>query len=428
MLHTDQPEIKELLLKGQFGLEKENLRVDENGYMVHTAHPFPGDKHILRDFCENQVEVNTPVFDSAKEAVDCLAEYDKTIQMKLRGLPEREYLWPFFNPPYIKNEEDIPVALFLGDEAEKTVYREYLSDRYGRYKMTFCGIHFNYSFDEELLKKDFVFSGETDYKKYKNQFYIELAEKASAYGWLLVAVTAASPLLDGSFVEKKKYDQDTFNGMATVRCSELGYWNYFSPVFDYSNIENYADSIQAYVDEGLLQAPSELYYPIRLKPSGKNTLQNLKENGVNHIELRMFDLNPLVPGGVEIKDVLFAQLLLVWLASISRKPLGRKEQVQAVQNFKHAARYDLKTVKIVMPDGEAETVTETALKILSEMQDFYRDFPEEVQEVLAVEKEKFIDAEKRYAWIIRKQYGNGYVKKGIELAKERQEGINIGKK
>ena len=41
MLHTDQPEIKELLLKGQFGLEKENLRVDENGYMVHTAHPFP---------------------------------------------------------------------------------------------------------------------------------------------------------------------------------------------------------------------------------------------------------------------------------------------------------------------------------------------------------------------------------------------------
>lgn len=252
MLHTDQPEIKELLLKGQFGLEKENLRVDENGYMVHTAHPFPGDKHILRDFCENQVEVNTPVFDSAKEAVDCLAEYDKTIQMKLRGLPEREYLWPFSNPPYIKNEEDIPVALFLGDEAEKTVYREYLSDRYGRYKMTFCGIHFNYSFDEELLKKDFVFSGETDYKKYKNQFYIELAEKASAYGWLLVAVTAASPLLDGSFVEKKKYDQDTFNGMATVRCSELGYWNYFSPVFDYSNIENYADSIQAYVDEGLL--------------------------------------------------------------------------------------------------------------------------------------------------------------------------------
>ena len=258
--------------------------------------------------------------------------------------------------------------------------------------MTFCGIHCNYSFDEELLKTDFAFSGETDYKEYKNQFYVDLAEKASAYGWLLVAVTAASPLLDGSFVEKKKYDQDTFNGMATVRCSELGYWNYFSPVFDYSNIENYADSIQAYVDEGLLQAPSELYYPIRLKPSGKNTLQNLKENGVNHIELRMFDLNPLVPGGVEIKDVLFAQLLLVWLASISRKPLGRKEQVQAVQNFKHAARYDLKTVKIVMPDGEAETVTETALKILSEMQDFYRDFPEEVQEVLAFEKEKFIDA------------------------------------
>ena len=75
-----------------------------------------------------------------------------------------------------------------------------------------------------------------------------------------------------------------------------------------------------------------------------------------------------------------------------------------------------------MLDGEAETVTETALKIISEMQEFYSDFPEEIQKVLVFEKEKFIDAEKRYAWIIRKQYGNGFVKKGLELAKQRQEG------
>ena len=54
--------------------------------------------------------------------------------------------------------------------------------------------------------------------------------KAAAYGWLLTAVTAASPLLDSSYMEKDKIGEDTFNGLASTRCSELGYWNYFAPI------------------------------------------------------------------------------------------------------------------------------------------------------------------------------------------------------
>ncbi|MEI3339731.1 MAG: hypothetical protein V8R80_07105 [Eubacterium sp.] len=41
------------------------------------------------------------------------------------------------------------------------------------------------------------------------------------YGWLLVAITAASPILDSSFVEKGIFDRDVFTGMASVRCSEM---------------------------------------------------------------------------------------------------------------------------------------------------------------------------------------------------------------
>ena len=58
--------------------------------------------------------------------------------------------------------------------------------------------------------------------------------------------------------------------MASVRCSELGYWNFFAPVFDYTNLTRYADSIQRYVDDGLIRYATELYYPIRLKPAGEN--------------------------------------------------------------------------------------------------------------------------------------------------------------
>lgn len=420
MLHIENDAIRTKILDGNFGLEKESLRILEDGTLSHSCHPFPDDEHIVKDFCENQTEINTSVHTSARAAIEELEYHNKRICKKLKNLKEREYLWLFSNPPYIKNEKDIPVAVFEGLSVSKTKYREYLSAKYGRYRMTFSGIHVNYSFSEELLKLDFELQRERDYKNYKNGFYLELAQKTAVYGWLLVAVTAASPILDSSFVEKGVYDQDVFTGMASVRCGEMGYWNEFAPIFNYNDIVSYADSIQKYVDMGLLKAASELYYPIRLKPAGENNLDSLRKNGVNHIELRMFDLNPLIEAGLEEKDVIFAQLLMVWLASSPSQEFSEKDQVKAVQNFKNAAHYDLKTVKILTPAGDTYSVADAALNVIDKMKEFYHKLHLDVDDVLQFEYQKFTEADNRYAWKIRKMFGEGYVKKGLQLAKERQ--------
>lgn len=421
MLHIENNYIKEHILDGNFGLEKESLRVLENGTFAHTLHPFPEDVHIVKDFCENQTEINTSVHDSIKGAVDELKFHNSRIYGKLQSFDQKEYLWPYSNPPYIENEKDIPVALFDGNYVSKTLYRDYLSNKYGRYKMTFSGIHVNFSFSEELLKKDFELQETKDYQEYKNKLYLDLACKLAAYGWILTAITAASPVIDSSFVEKGIYGEDVFTGMASVRCSEMGYWNEFAPIFNYESITAYVDSIQKYVDNGLLEAPSELYYPIRLKPKGENNLDTLKNSGVNHIELRMFDLNPLAEAGVEEKDILFAQLLMVWLVSTPYQPFTEKDQIQAVQNFKNAARYDLKTVKILTPDGENYSVAGAAIKVIDMMKEFYQGLLLPVDDVLEFEYNKFTEATNRYAWQIREKFQNGYVKKVLELAKERQE-------
>ena len=419
-LHHHNANVRDLLLKGNFGLEKESLRLTRDGFMSHTLHPFPDDKHIVRDFCENQTEINTPVATSAEGAIDLLTEYTRQIQKKLVSLPEPEILWPFSNPAYIRNEADIPVAQFTGGRASKTDYREYLSDRYGRYKMVLSGIHVNYSFADELLQADFEASEYTDFRLYKNALYLSLARRAVEYGWVVTAVTAASPLMDSSYFEKGRLGYTTFNGMASVRCSELGYWNYFTPVLDYANTQEYADSILRYVQDGLLAAPTELYYPIRLKPRGMNKLVTLFNEGVDHIELRMVDLNPLEKSGLNLKDLIFAQLLLVWLACLEREEFSVKDQVQAVQNFKNAAHYDLKTVKIVAPTGRVCSVADACLDVIARMKDFYRDFPSEIQDILAFEEMKFIDPETRYAWKIRKQFAYQFVDQGIYLAKQTQ--------
>ena len=419
MLHASNPEVRALLLKGNFGLEKESLRIDGGGFLAQTPAHFADNVHIVRDFSENQVEINTQIASTPHEAVELLEGYTAQVQRTLRHLPDREYLWPFSNPPYIRSERDIPVAQYTGEEASKTVYREYLSDRYGRYKMAFSGIHLNYSFADELLQASFPLSGYDDFDRYRDDLYVMLAKKSVIYGWILTAVMAASPVMDSSFVEKGKIGGELFQGLATVRCSELGYWNFFAPILDYSSAAAYADSIQYYIDNGLIRYPSELYYPIRLKPRGDYGLEGLKR-GVSHIELRMVDLNPLVRAGIDERDVLFSQLLLVWMASTPDEVLATKDQVQAVQNFKNAAHYDLKTVKIVMPSGDAFSVVKSAKKVIDALEQFYEGFGDEVRECLEFQRAKFDSPENRYAWKIRQQYGEGYVARGLELARKLQ--------
>ena len=331
--------------------------------------------------------------------MECLDKCTKRIRETLRGLPEPELLWPFSNPPYIRREADIPVAQYEGEEQEKTDYRNYLADRYGKYKMTFSGIHFNYSFSEELLRAEYevrqAVGGESNvlakngiaggaknsYKEFKNAFYVSLAAKALTYNWLIVAATAASPLLDCSYVEKEKWGSDVFNGMGSTRCSELGYWNFFTPVLDYGSLEAYAESVRNYISYGLIKSSSELYFPIRLKPPGKYDIGRLRDEGVSHIELRMIDLNPLTPVGLDERDAEFIRLLLIYLAALPDRDFPARDQIQAIQNTKNAARYDLKTVNIVLPGEESTDAVSAALRVIDDMRQFYRGIEADMGEV-----------------------------------------------
>lgn len=64
--------------EGGFGLERETLRIDENGRLAQTPH------HLQRDFCENQLEIITGVNDSVKNAIEELAEWDLSARKNLQ--------------------------------------------------------------------------------------------------------------------------------------------------------------------------------------------------------------------------------------------------------------------------------------------------------------------------------------------------------
>lgn len=101
--------------------------------------------------------------------------------------------------------------------------------------------------------------------------------------------------------------------------------------------------------------------------------------------------------------------------------VSKKDQVNAVQNFKNAAHYDLKTVKLPVRKKERGLIVHEALKVIGWMKEFYQGLKmDDVQQILDFEYEKFVDPEKRYAWQVRKQYQENYVEKGLVLARQKQ--------
>lgn len=358
---------------GKFGIERETLRVDGQGRLAQTPHPFGNDEHITRDFCENQVELVTPVCHSVDEAVEALAELDKRTREELAK--NGESIWLYSNPPHFDSEKDIPIADFTGDHSSKRAYREVLQQKYGKKLMLFSGIHFNFSFAEEFLRE--LNANNEDFHTFRDEFYLRLYKQLMVHSWLLVLLTAASPYYDASL------DKDGKSGIimseySSLRNSKRGYWNKFLPILDHRSLKTFTGSIKKHIVTGSLYSASELYLPIRLKPKGVNTLENLAAKGVDHIELRMFDLNPSAALGIDSRDLEFAHLLILYLLSQPDFDFAPELQEKAVRDHKNAA--------LLEPDTK---LLERGLEVIEEMEKHFSD-NEKAIEIIAFEKEKIL--------------------------------------
>ncbi|MET5020471.1 glutamate--cysteine ligase, partial [Burkholderia pseudomallei] len=76
------------------GVEKEGLRTDAQGRLVHTPHPQAlgsalTHPHITTDFNESQLELVTGVHDSAQACVDELTEVHRFVHHVLQPAGEQ---------------------------------------------------------------------------------------------------------------------------------------------------------------------------------------------------------------------------------------------------------------------------------------------------------------------------------------------------
>lgn len=331
------------------GLERETLRVSPAGTLSMTEHPESlGSKlthpHITTDFGEAQLELITGVHRSAESA---LAELLRVHRFVYSGLPGNETLWSASMPCVMAGGEDVRVACYGKSNLGrlKTTYRKGLGLRYGRAMQAICAVHYNFSLSDEMFAALHLIEGGTESKRdYRARRYFDLMRNFRRWGWLLTYLFGASPAVCNSFVKDRLHDLQVFDEdtaylpyATSLRSGSLGYHSDIQTSLInicYNSLDNYVTGLaraicrthpdyaaaglhgekgRQQINAGLLQSEAEFYSSIRAKcvPSkGTNPLQSLKDKGVDYVEVRLLDVNPYLPLGIDKAEVDFIDTFL----------------------------------------------------------------------------------------------------------------------
>ena len=307
--------LEELFSHVVIGIEKEGQRILPNGHISKSDHPKVfGIRHeqpyIQTDFAESQVElITTP----EKEEKDVYRILNAIHEVFLKNIPEDEYIWPLSIPAILPKEEEIRVAQF--EKKSDVAYREYLVEKYGKYKQMVSGIHYNFQLDDIFMEKLAQITNK-DIVSVKNEVYLKLARQFIRYQWLLVYFYGASPMAEDKYFSNSLKPK---NFARSLRTSKFGYVNEDDIKVSYSSLEKYIEDITGYVNSGKLIAEKEFYSSVRFR--GADTIVKFPNEGIKYIEFRLFDLNPFAPFGILEKDIRFIHLFiktLVWLDEVDK--------------------------------------------------------------------------------------------------------------
>ncbi len=344
------------------GIEKESLRVRPDGKLASTRHPAALGSAlthpcITTDFSESQLELITGVHTSVEA---CLEELTRIHQIVHRHIAD-EMLWCASMPCGLPGDGCIPIGRYGSSNVgrAKTVYRIGLSHRYGRRMQAISGIHYNFSL-AGLADPDVA--------------YFSLIRNFRRHSWLLLYLFGASPSVCTSFVEGRQHELVELKpgtmyrpGATSLRMGPLGYQSdaQASLAVSYNNRESYAASLQAALTQPyppyeaigirepgaagdgvdsyrqlgttLLQIENEFYGTIRPKcviRRGERPLHALRERGVEYVEVRLIDLDPFEPVGINTGTMRLLDIFLLHCL-LSDSPPDSPEEIAANGRNQH---------------------------------------------------------------------------------------------
>lgn len=421
----------ENILTAGIGLEREGLRITQQGKLAMTPHPMIfGDKltnpYITTDFSESQLELVTPVFRSVDESYDFLEALTDIVIGEIGE--NNELLWPYSMPCDVPEDDQIPIAVYQGEEGEKAQqYREKLMAKYGGKRQLISGIHYNFSFGEEFLRTIWeALDSQETYRDFKDCIYLKVLRNFLRYRWLIIYLMGASPGLHHSYIKEclqamGDCGNDTYltsRGISARNGNCSGYKNKIDLYPDYRSIPAYISSINEFVERGDISEAKELYAQIRLKPKDyHNVLDSLEKDGVQYLEIRTIDLNVFDKCGIAKIDLEFMNIFILYLLLEGEEFFDTWQQ-EALINEVLVAEQGLE------PDLELLDHQHWTLK--KAWAEDILDKVAEVNEYLDLKQEKCIEAmqnrvknpETTYAYRLKLQMQEkGFLEANLELAK-----------
>lgn len=353
------------------GVEREGLRIQTNGKLAQTGHPESLGSAlthacITTDFSESLLEFITPPVAKSEITTTQLKDIHK---FTMDNIGE-ELLWPMSMPCFIENQDEIPLAYFGESNVGKMkrVYRMGLKNRYGSMMQAISGVHFNFSLPDSFWQA-WAALNNTEYSTEQvSADYFALIRNYRRYCWLLPFLYGASPALCGSFLSGKetalpfkKVGKGTiYMPYATsLRMSDLGYTNSEQSALQicYNQLSTYVDKLRSamytpssrfgqfasgegghfqQLSKNILQIENELYSPIRPKQptaSMEKPTDALVRRGVNYVEVRVLDVNPFTPVGIDKTQMDFLDVFMVTCLMLDSPEMDAPELAECRENM-----------------------------------------------------------------------------------------------
>jgi glutamate--cysteine ligase len=394
-----------VLRGGRKGVEKESLRVAQDGVIAQTRHPQAlgaplTNEHITTDFSESLIELVTPPFGETWELLQYLCAIHQFVYRHL----DDELLWATSMPCAIDGDASIPLAQFGNSNVGqmKTVYRHGLGVRYGRIMQAISGVHFNYSFSPKLwgVLQDINRSNQPR-QDFVSEQYFGVLRNYRRYGWLVLYLFGTSPAVSNSFFAGREntlpvLDADTvYEPYGTsLRMSDIGYRNknqstlsvsvnslaeyvrdlsraIGTPYPPYEKIGVKVDGVYQQLNANILQIENEYYSyirPKRIARSGERPTKALHRAGVEYVEVRALDVSAFDPVGVNQNKLRFLEAFLALCLLRESAPIGVSEQPGLDANHLLVARRGREPNLMLRREQRDFPMIEWARELLDSMQ------------------------------------------------------------
>lgn len=375
------------LKKIKRGLEKESLRITNEGSLAQTPHPHAlgsalTHPNITTDYSEALIEFITPPFHNSQSTIDFLRNLHTFAYQNLAD----EQFWVNSMPCKMSDEASIPIAQYGHSNSArmKQIYRKGLGHRYGRLMQTIAGIHYNFSLPETFWTHyQALLNDQRPLQTFINDHYFRLIRNFQRYSWVPIYLFGASPAICDSFLKASanskrqvttpdalirhlpdiqssaKNDTLFLPHGTSLRMSSLGYHNSAQGdlKISYNSLADYTQSLErairtssplyeaigmeqdgkpAQLNTNVLQIENEFYNSIRPKrtsKAGKRPTAALQEQGVEYIEIRLLDLNPYVFGGINEDTLHFMDIFLLFCLFADSPSLNDADQAVISQNL-----------------------------------------------------------------------------------------------